>query len=153
MCNKKGDESMAVTTQERLEILQDVSQSWLDLLKAIRGLNNDQLVKPATAGDWSVKDVMAHITFWESRMIDRIALLECGETPPETTDFETINQEEAAKSRLVSLDEVRAQFDSTHDRLMSQLEVTPLLSRDLVEGNTYGHYNEHLADIHAAFKK
>lgn len=144
---------MVVSTQERLDILQDISKSWLDLVKAIKSLSDDEILRPATVDDWSVKDIMAHITFWEGRIIHRIGLLERGENPPDTDDFETINQQEATKSRSASLDDVRAQFDAMHDQVMNILEVTPVLSRDLVEGNTYGHYNEHLADIRAAFTK
>jgi hypothetical protein len=142
---------MPVSTEERLDILQDVSKSWLELVKTIRKLSDDQIVKPETAGEWSVKDVMAHITFWEGRLIHYVGILEQGGTPPDSSDFETVNREEATRSRSASLDEVKAQFDEMHDQLMKLLEVTPVISRDLIAGNTYDHYNEHLADIRAAF--
>lgn len=144
---------MAVSTQERLDILQDISKSWLELVKAIRGLNDQQIVKPATVDQWSVKDIMAHITFWESRLIHDIGLLERGEQPAESSDYESINQEESTRSREASLDDVRAQFDAMHDQVMGMLEGTSHISRELVAGNTYEHYDEHLADIRKAFKK
>ncbi|MGA7670415.1 MAG: maleylpyruvate isomerase N-terminal domain-containing protein [Nitrolancea sp.] len=143
---------MAVNTQERLDILQDVSKSWLELVKAVRGLSDEQVTKPASVDQWSVKDIMAHVTFWESRLIHDIGLLERGETPPEESDFESINQEESTRSRAASLDDVRAQFDAMHDQMMGMLEGTSHLSRELVAGNTYEHYDEHLADIRKAFK-
>jgi hypothetical protein len=144
---------MAVSTQERLDILQDVSKSWLELVKTIKALNDEQILKPAAVDDWSVKDIMAHITFWESRLIHNIGLLERGEEPPESGDFESINQQEATRSRSASLDDVRAQFDAMHDQMMGMLEGTSHISRDLVAGNTYEHYDEHRADIDKAFKK
>ncbi len=149
----KGEQVMAVGTQERLDILQDISGSWLELVKTIRGLTDEQIVKPDTVGEWSVKDIMAHITFWESRLIHDIGLLERGENPPESEDYESINQDEATRSRSASLDDVRAQFDAMHDQVMGMLEGTSHLSRELVDGNTYEHYDEHVADIRKAFKK
>lgn len=144
---------MTVSTEERLDILQDVSKSWLELVKAIRKLSDDQMTKLAAAGEWSVKDIMAHITFWESRLIHDAGVLEQGGTPPEISDFETVNREEASRSRGASLDEIKAQFDLTHDQLMAVLEVTPVISRDLIAGNTYDHYDEHLATIRSVFGK
>ncbi len=144
---------MVVSTQERLDILQEVSKSWLELTKAIKGLSDEQILKPGVAGDWSVKDIMAHITFWDGQLVEELGFLDRGETPPETTDFESVNQEEAAKSRSVSLQDVRANFESVHEQVMNLLEATPHLSRDLVEGSMVEHYSEHLADIRAAFKK
>ena len=84
-------------------------------------------------------------------MIRRIGLLERGETPPDVDDFESINQEEATRSRGSNLDDVKAQFDAMHDQVMALLEVTPVITREMVAGNTYEHYDEHLADIRAAF--
>jgi len=144
---------MAVSTQERLDILQDISKSWLELVKTIRGLSDEQIVKPDTVGEWSVKDIMAHITFWESRLIHDVGLLERGEHPVESSDYESINQQEATRSRSASLDDVRAQFDATHDQVMGMLEGTSHISRELVAAGTYEHYDEHRADIRKAFKK
>ncbi len=142
---------MALSTDERLDILQAISNSWLELVKTIRKLSDAQIVQPDTVGEWSVKDIMAHITFWEGRLIHQIGLIERGETPPETDDFESINQEQATRSRGANLDDVKAQFDAMHDQVMALLEATPVMTREMVAGNTYEHYDEHLADIKAAF--
>lgn len=144
---------MALSTDERLDILQRVSKSWLELVKMIRKLSDEQIVKPATVGEWSVKDIMAHITFWEGRLIHDIGILERGGTVPESDNYESTNQAEASRSRSASLDDVKAQFDAMHDQLMALLEATPLLTPKLVAGVTYEHYDEHLADIKAAFGK
>ena len=144
---------MASSTDDRIGILQDISKSWLALVKVIRPMTDEQMMIPDQVDDWSIKDIMAHIAFWEGRVIHNIGLLERGETPPETGDFEPINQQEATRSRSASLDDVKAQFDGTHVQLMELLEVTPHLSRELVAGNTYEHYDEHLEDINKSLRK
>ncbi len=141
---------MTVTTQERLDILQDISKSWLELVKAIRPMTSEQMETPDRVGEWSIKDIMAHITFWESRLIHNIGILEQGGTPPSTDDFERLNREDVTRSRKASLDDVKAQFDETHDQVMAMLENTSVLSRELVAESTYEHYDEHLADIRKA---
>jgi len=140
---------MTITQQERLDILQEVSRSWLDLLKAIRSLSDADLVKPNTIGQWSGKDVMGHITFWERHLLDGIEAVEVGEEPDPIEDFETANLIAAREMSPLSLDEIRARFDATHDELMQALETTPMLTRDRIEDATFGHYAEHAADIRA----
>ena len=140
---------MTITLQERLDILQEISGSWLDLLKAIRSLSDADLVRPNTIGQWSGKDVMGHITFWERHLLDGITTAEAGQNPDEIDDFETANLIAAKEMSSLSLDEIRARFNDTHDALMQALETTPLLTRDRVEGSTFGHYAEHAADFRA----
>lgn len=140
---------MTITQEERLAILQEVSQSWLDLLKTIRSLSDADLVGPNTAGQWSVKDVMGHITFWERHSLENIKAVEAGQEPDAIEDFETANIIAAQEMSSLSLDEIRTRFESTHDELMGALETTSLLTRDRIEGSTFGHYAEHAADIRA----
>jgi uncharacterized protein (TIGR03083 family) len=140
---------MTITQEERLSILQEVSHSWLDLLRALRKLSDADLIRPNTVGQWSVKDVMGHVTFWERHLLENIQAVEAGHEPDEIEDFETANLIAAREMAPLSLDDIRARFDSTHDELMQALETTPLLARDRIEGATFGHYDEHAADIRA----
>jgi uncharacterized damage-inducible protein DinB len=143
---------MTMTLDDRLLILQDVSKAWLDLLKATRQLSDEQLLAPGTVGVWSVKDVMGHVSFWEQHLIDTIIALDAGNESDGIEDFEAANLEAAAEAESLTLGEIREEFASTHEELMLHLEQTPSLSRDLIEGATYGHYIEHTADIRAAKK-
>ncbi|HEX3722923.1 MAG TPA: maleylpyruvate isomerase N-terminal domain-containing protein [Nitrolancea sp.] len=140
---------MPISQEERLSILQDVSAAWLELVKAIRPLSNEALIAPNAVGEWSVKDVMGHIAFWEQKLIDEIVATEAGEESEDFEDVEGINLQATEEMAQLSLAEIRDQFDSTHEELMQLLEKTPVLSRDLVDGDTYNHYPEHAAGIRA----
>ena len=146
---RKDDLAMTITQQERLDILHEVSHSWLDLLRAIRPLSDAELTKPNTVGQWSGKDMMGHITFWERYALDNIKAVEAGLEPDVIEDFEAANLIAAKEMSSLSLAEVRARFEATHDELMQALETTPLLTRDRIEGATFGHYAEHAADFRA----
>ena len=143
---------MTITEDERLSILQDVSKAWLDLLKATRQLSDEQILAPGTVGEWSVKDVMAHMSFWEQTVIDTIVALDAGNEPDYIDGFEDENLAAVAEAADLTLDEIRDQFSETHDELMLLLESTPSLSRELIADETYSHYIEHTADIRAAKK-
>ncbi len=142
---------MTISTQERLAILRDIAESWLELRKALVALSEHELVEPNTVGTWSFKDLMAHITAWERLLIERIRALEEGRDTNEIEeaelDVDAFNAEVVRRQAEKPIDEVRAEFDATHAELMELLETTPMLTRDLVAGDTYEHYREHLKDV------
>lgn len=137
---------MSIDQHERLQILQDVSKNWLELQRAIRGLSDTQMVRPGVVGEWSVKDIMAHITAWEQKLIDEIEARESGEEFEEP-DVDAFNAEQYRLNADMDLEDVRAEFQETHAELMEILEVTPVLNRDLVKFDTYAHYAEHAEHI------
>lgn len=55
-----------MTQEEILEALEDEREKLLD---AIDGLTDDKLMMPGVAGDWSVKDVLYHLTMWEAELV------------------------------------------------------------------------------------
>jgi len=38
----------------------------------LNSLNEEQMLRPDVVGTWSVKDVLAHLTWWEQTMISEI---------------------------------------------------------------------------------
>jgi len=52
----------------------------LELLVAL--LTEEQMIKPETVGAWSVKDLLAHLTFYEQNMLHELDLARRGELPP-----------------------------------------------------------------------
>jgi hypothetical protein len=139
---------MPVSQQERLAILQDISRDWLELMRAIRGLPDPSFSRPGVVGNWSIKDVLAHVSAWERELIEHIAAEEHGDEW-ELPNVDQFNAEQAELDADRTLDDVRDDLEETHAELMSILEETPVLSRDLVASDTYKHYAEHAAQITA----
>ncbi len=117
---------------------------------------------------WSVKDLMAHITFWEDYALQRFAEALRGETPRllgQVTEQEInrVNQEALDAGRAKSLEVVRSEFTQVYAALIAQVEALPDDPADpfwslwpepdmpwkLVHWNTYGHYAEHAEMLHA----
>ncbi|HJT58178.1 MAG TPA: ClbS/DfsB family four-helix bundle protein [Ktedonobacteraceae bacterium] len=109
----------------------------------IAGLSEQQLHMPGVNGDWSVKDHLAHLTFWE-----RLNLLEMLKAIEQGTSWTDPGLDR-------SLADVLSEFQATHQQVMESLE--KLSEEELqtpyewLEGETImtrlsdpnGHYQEH----------
>ena len=62
-----------VERKTRGEVLDLVRSGRADLEMALGRLDEGQMENPGLAGGtWSAKDLMAHVTFWESLMVQRL---------------------------------------------------------------------------------
>lgn len=63
-------------------VFDEVQRARAELLESIRGLHPVTLERPGVVGNWSVKDVLAHIAGWQDWMARAYPLrLEHGELP------------------------------------------------------------------------
>jgi len=113
----------------------------------------EELVQPGRFGEWSVKDMLAHITFWEQRLIAYVngakeSLVQPDED--ESVAIDRINAEVLAANRDRPLAEVRAAFDASYQQALALAE--SLSAEDLADevlygllaGDTFEHYCEHI---------
>lgn len=68
-----------MTKTELLNGLHAEYQQWQALLDEIGSTRMDQ---PGVTGDWSIKDIVAHITGWRRRTVGRLQALQRGEPEP-----------------------------------------------------------------------
>jgi hypothetical protein len=115
--------------------------------------SDEELVQPGRFGAWSVKDMLAHITFWEQRLIAYVngakeSLVQSDED--ELAAIDRINAGVLAANRDRSLAEVRAAFDASYQQTLALAE--SLSAEDLADevlygllaGDTFDHYREHI---------
>ncbi|HEU4784149.1 MAG TPA: maleylpyruvate isomerase N-terminal domain-containing protein [Ktedonobacterales bacterium] len=119
----------------------------------LAGFRDEEIVQPGRFGAWSVKDMLAHITFWEQRLIAYVngateSLVQPDED--ETVAIDRINAEVLAAHRDRRLAEVRAAFDASYQQTLALAE--SLSAEDLANealygllaGDTFEHYREHI---------
>jgi len=70
--------------KELLEALEDERQEILNLLEDV---TDEAMLEPGTAGDWSVKDILAHIAHWEGQLITLLFQAQRGVKKPTTVHF------------------------------------------------------------------
>ena len=147
----------------------ELIRSERDALEALLGgLNEEQLTRPGVESDWSVKDILAHITDWEQRMVRWIEESMRGEVPerpaPGLTwnDLDRLNHETYLLNKDRALTDVLAESDSSYQRALTAVE--GLAEKDLIDpgrfewregdplwhmvaANTWWHYKEHRETI------
>lgn len=123
------------------------------------GLTPRQMTqRPGPQADWSVKDQIAHLLWWEDLAILRTALLLAGEQTGTLNDLDEINAQVLAQSNALTLREVRAAFAANLTRLKAlcaSLSTTQLHQArgkhrppyQILVTDTYEHYATHQPDL------
>ena len=129
-------------------------------------VGEERLEQPGPMGDWTFKDLAAHLTGWRERTIRRLEAGP-GQEPPTAwpsnlTDDDEINQWIYEQNRDRPLREVLAEADASHQRLAAAVEALPeedlttpgrftwMEGKSLAGGDLFGHlHEEHEPDIRA----
>ncbi len=145
---------------EKTEALVRFREGRSELFAALEGLSEKELTDIAVVGDWTVRDVLAHILAWEEVAVQRLELFAAGRA----SEIRWVRSEEVddTNARLhheglgLSLAQVRERLEKIGQQLEERLE---RLSGGLSEGTepiavwfpncTYEHYKEHLAHLTA----
>lgn len=149
-------------------------EGWLHLIRSERGawestlaeVGKERMEVPGVVGDWSVKDILAHVTFWEGSSARHLEAALRGEPPAPTKykglETDEINDRVYRENRDRPLAEILEWSEDTHRRLVSAIEALPVehLAEpgrytwlegqplwEVVPGNSYDHYPEHIASI------
>ena len=145
---------------ERVEkLLHRLDTAWMAFMQSYAGLTDAQLMEPGVTGDWSVRDIIAHVTTWEEEALKHLPLIIAGGRPPRYATYGGIDAFNAlmiARRREQSLLEVRQQLVATHHRLLDFIRGAPdeqfsreTRARRRLRLDTYGHYPLHTEMIRA----
>jgi hypothetical protein len=147
---------MAQSTRERLMVT--MARNWDALLASIEGLTDEAMVRPGVVEQWSVKDILAHITTWEEEGLHHLPTVAQGRKAPTYASkygsLDGFNALKFEENQRRSLDEVLARLDETHARLLAYLDTVPdeLLHskerfRNRLKWDSYSHYAMHAKHI------
>ncbi len=143
---------------KKQQFLDKLELAWAAFQESYAGLTDEQLVEPGVTGDWSVKDILAHVSWWEEELIKHLPLILQGERPPRYSvlygGIDAFNAQMTEKWRGLPISEVRKRLDETHHRLVAYLQSLPeeqLSSetrlRRRLGWDTYKHYPLHTQAI------
>jgi hypothetical protein len=142
----------SVTVRERL--LQRLEKAWEAFQQSYAGLSDAEMLKPGVTGTWSVKDILAHVTWWEEEAIKHLPLILAGGRPPRYSvthgGINAFNAKMTEQRKHLSLAEVLQQQDDVHRRLLALVRSAPDSElagdsrfRRRLRLDTYGHYPGH----------
>jgi Mycothiol maleylpyruvate isomerase N-terminal domain len=138
-------------TDKKQQFLDAEEVSWRELHARLGKLSDDDWIKPGVNGDWSAKDVVAHIAAWHAVTTDRFEVLRTMGTLPEYPPVDEFNRDQYEKSRDMSLHDVRVISGAARHRFREEIAHLPAdpgenLMR-IVESNAHGHYDEHIEQL------
>ena len=132
-----------------------VEKAWAELQDSYAGLSEAQMTLSGVAGEWSVKDVLAHVTTWEHEALKHLPTVAAGGRPPRyasTGGIDAFNARSFEVKQRQSLSEVLDGLYKTHAQLLEYIAATPahqqsprFISR--LRLDTYGHYRLHAVAI------
>src|SRR5438876_3510027 len=67
---------------DKQQLLKQLEKAWAALKESYAGLSDAQLTEPGVMGEWSVKDILAHVTTWEEEALKYLPLILTGGRPP-----------------------------------------------------------------------
>lgn len=132
-------------------VRQLIDANWQEFMSVLDSVPEDRLEEAGACGEWSVKDLMAHMAFWDDRAALVADALGAGkETEP--IDWQEVNTREAALRAGWTLEESRKEMIAAHERLLDAVERHSDLAPDVWKDDTFEHYAEHADDIRAFLK-
>src|SRR5690242_8529921 len=102
------------------QVLTKLDKTWADLKESYAGLSDSQLAEPGAADEWSVKDILAHITTWEEEALKYLPLIAQGGKPPRYVTYgglDAFNAQMTEQKRNLPLADVLRQLEQVHARL------------------------------------
>jgi hypothetical protein len=139
------------------ELLAKISQAHRAIREAIGALPAPRLDEKLPSG-WTLKEVVGHFAYWESTIPAFVDSLRNGTMREDGADVDELNSRAAAEARGLSREEVLRRWDDAHAvmleiaRGLTDAELTDETVTKKFEGETYGHYPDHYADLAGAIK-
>lgn len=146
----------------KAELLESIHSSRQQLDSKFAKLTPEEMVWPGSMGNWSVKDILAHLVDWEQRFIGWYQTGVRGEVPETPApgmhwgELPNLNQLGYERHQGETLDEVLIQYESSYKEILELIDVMseeeifrpmyylwtggkPLLN--WINANTASHYN------------
>jgi len=152
---------------EKSDLISTIQQARQELERLLSEIPEEDMRKPGVSGDWSIKDLLAHLTAWQDFTMYRLRYAEEGTLPPipplvSEDDFDKQNEKYFSQHQDTSLADVLINFRNTHQKMLAyihQMDESFLNSKlpeewfgggsviRLIMANTSWHDIEHLASI------
>jgi hypothetical protein len=144
------------------ELIEAIRADRATLQSLWTGATEEQLCRrPGPQSDWSMKDLIAHITHWEQNILATLSAAFRGHLV-EQGDTDQINARVFIENRDRPLTDIQADFQRSQDEVLTYIESlteqqlsdtthlwddTPVIT--YIIWDTVEHYHDHLADVRA----
>jgi len=146
------------------ELIAHMEATRTDMDNALAGLTDAQLTEPGVVGDWTVKDILAHLTAWEVELVTVLGQFGRGQKPRPVPwadeEVEALNAKWHVEYQSRPLERVLEDFEAVRLQTIRQVErLTPAdlatprpwihghTLTELIRIETYEHEAEHVAHL------
>src|SRR5206468_11686304 len=142
------------------EVPQRIHRAWEAFHESYAGQSDPDLLKAGVTGTWSVKDIIAHVTWWEEEALTHLPVILAGGRPPRYSvtygGIDAFNARMTELRKDLSLAEGLRQRDDVHRRLIAlvgsgrETQMTgETRFRRRLRLDTYRHYPKHARALRA----
>ena len=114
---------------DRQHLIVRLEKAWRDFQESYAGLSDSQMITSRVTGDWSVRDILAHVTTWEQEALEHLPTILNGGRPPRYSvthgGINGFNRRMTEQKRGFTLMEVRRDLEQIHRRLIRLIESVP----------------------------
>ena len=114
---------------DRRRLLERLDKAWMAFKESYAGLSEAELLEPGVTGDWSVRDIIAHVTTWDEEALTHLPSILDGGKPPRYSvtygGIDAFNALMTKRKESLPLAEVLRQLDDTHRRLVEVIDRAP----------------------------
>jgi hypothetical protein len=151
-----------VKKAELLDSIQSRRREWNETLAEVA---EERMLESGVAGEWSIKDVIAHVTWWDTQTADMLQTKTLSNVKLWQMPQDVRNDAIYIENRDRPLDEIRQESGAAFLWLIASIEslgeddlTDPSRYRQMpaewtpwrvIVANTYAHYYQHLPDIRA----
>lgn len=140
------------------QLLAKLDAAWQALKDSFAGLSDEEMTRPGVTEEWSVKDILAHVTTWEEEALTHLPHILEGTRPPRYSTLyggiDAFNALRTEQKRSLSPDDVLRQFEDVHRQLVAYIAQAPedqfaveTRFRRRIRLDTYSHYPHHAQAI------
>lgn len=123
------------------ELLNQIEMEHRRLEQNIFMLPEAERTQPGVVGEWSLKDILAHLTAWEQRLLQRVQGQPEAGAGLSTHEF---NEQVYQANRTRCWTEVRIAYEQSYEQVLALVKRLPEAElmgwKQHFGWNTYGHY-------------
>lgn len=148
-------------------LINELRDARAELLAALDAVAPESMTTPGLIGEWSGRELIAHLGYWAGHATEIIHAVEVGrldEVGEDDPSVDDVNETVARVARSTELAVVRRREEAAVEALVERLTtVDPeLLAERLPDGATLeegiredgaGHYREHAAELHQVLEE
>jgi hypothetical protein len=153
-----------ISSSPRSDLLAEFEQEWEGIERLCANLSQEDIITSQGEGEWSLKDILCHISAWEKYLLDRLGMVMTGQAPRYPAmrswdDVHCFNAQVYEENKDRSLNSAMLEFRNLYQGVRTVLEALTdeqllkpysydfpddqLNLLRLIRANTCGHYREH----------